>query len=104
MKSKFTVQEIEESIGPDWDTETYPEPEKTDVGEAKETDLRGAIDALHSQCWDHIEQRSDGTLICYPADGDTNYSTGYETRTTVIIKSRRPEWANWLMENYDRAS
>lgn len=88
MPPPFTIRRIYETL-------TLP-PEGVDVDDScVETDaslppapasLRDALDALESQCWDDIDDRGDGTLILYPADGSLNYRTGEEIRETVIIK------------------
>lgn len=55
--------------------------------ETVETDLRGAIDALDSDCWDNVDERGDEVLL-YPADHHQDMRTGEVTGTTVAISGR----------------
>ena len=57
-----------------------------DVDGPESVDVRGAIDALESQCWDSVDDRGDGTVICYPADSTQDYRTGDWESTQVILK------------------
>jgi hypothetical protein len=99
MVPKFTVQEIERTITwPDDDSEEYVD--EYDEGTIEPTDLRGALDALNSQCWDNLDAHGDGTIIGYPADSHMNMRTGADESTQLIIKARRPEWADRLMACY----
>ena len=59
-----------------------------------------ALDALESDCWDNIDERGDGTLICYPADSRMDPRTGAYEQTQVIVKARRPEWTTRLVDCY----
>lgn len=49
-------------------------------------DLRDALHALDSQCWDDVDQQSE-TVICYPADWHTDPRTGVVTHTDVAIEA-----------------
>ena len=62
--------------------------------------LREAVDALNSDCWDHIDERGDGTIIAYPADYSQDMYSGEWEASDLIIKARRPEWAERLMACY----
>jgi len=63
-------------------------------------DLREALAALESDCWDNIDERDDGTIICYPADYAQNTRTGDWEADELIITARRPEWATRLLDYY----
>jgi len=75
----------------------YASSEATPVEPA---DLREALDALMSDCWDSIDERGDGSIIAYPADYVQNLRTGEWEAAELIIHSRRPEWSERLMALY----
>lgn len=86
MRDRFTIRHVTEELDyerADADTvsDTGPEP----------ADLAAVLDAFDEQCWDLIDERSDGTTILYPADCDTDYRTGAVTRTQVILTADQPE-------------
>lgn len=88
---KFTVQEIERTIE-FADDDSGDHEEMLDAGEHEPASLADVLDAFDSQCWDHADDRGDGTLILYPADSTTNLRTGADESTQLIVKARRPEW------------
>lgn len=75
----------------------YASSEPTDT---TDTDLRGALDALESDCLDNIEQSRDGTIICYPADYHQNMRTGDYEASELIIHTRHAHWADRLLSLY----
>jgi hypothetical protein len=90
----FTVQLVERTItfiGEDQHEDEY------DEGTVEPADLRAALDALNREYWDDIDLRGDGTIIAYPADMHQDIRTGVYESTQVIIKARRPEWADRLI-------
>ena len=93
-KQPFTVQSVEQVI-------TFGEYDSHAIeyieGEHVPTDLRGALDALRSQCWDSLDVCGDGTVIAYPADSHMNMRTGQDEQTQVIIKARRMHWIERLV-------
>lgn len=58
----------------------------SDVGLPESVDVRGALDALESQCWDLVDDRGDGTVILYPADSTQDMRSGDWESTQVIIE------------------
>ena len=95
MKERFTVQRIDTELLPGEDEETYDEHPQ------KKADLREAIDALESNCWDNVDARGDGTIICYPADHPMNMRTGAYEGFQIIVKADKPHNANRLMDLYE---
>jgi len=96
----FTVQEIERTIA--WATDGSEDYTDTcDEGPVVPSDLRAAFEAMQSQYWDSVDQRDDGTIILYPADSRQDMFTGAYESTQVIIKARRPEWADRLVALYE---
>ncbi len=97
-QAPFTYYIVEEEIR--WTGEDeYPDIE-SEVSETVEADFNDALQQLRSQCWDNIDERGDGTVICYPADGSIDYRTGFETRTQLIIQGRQPHWTERLVTYY----
>lgn len=81
--SHFTVQEIERTVT--W----YGEDDYTDEddpGKVEPANLREALDALRSQCWDDMDNHGDGTLVLFPADQRMNAQTGAYESTHLIVK------------------
>jgi hypothetical protein len=77
--------------------------ESSEATEPTGADFRETLDALNSDCWDNIDQRGDGTIICYPADYSQDIQTGDYEADTLIIKARRSEWADRLLSFYRAA-
>lgn len=99
MDAKFTTQLIERTVT--WaDDESEEYTDEDDAGLIEPADLSDVLNALDSQCWDHIEEYGDGTVICYPADSHHNPRTGSHESTQLIIKARRPEWADRALRLY----
>jgi hypothetical protein len=98
MTTKFSFYRVENVITEESAADgDYASSEPTEV---EETDFRGALDALESDCWDSIDERGDGTVICYPADYAQDFRTGDWEASELILKARRPEWADRLMAVY----
>ena len=98
MTWHFTVQEVERSIthhGDDTHTDEH------DAGAVEPCSFREALDALEGGCWDNMDERGDGTIIAYPADMVMDIATGVYESTQLIIKARRPEWADRLIAYYE---
>jgi hypothetical protein len=94
---KFVVQEVERTIEFLDDDEHIDESEP---GEIIPADFRLCLDWLNSANWDSIDERGDGTIICYPVDSHQDMYSGVYTQIQIIIRSRKPEWADRLMRYY----
>lgn len=70
-----------------------------DVDGPTAVDVREAIDALESQCWDSVDDRGDGTVICYPADSHQDLRTG-EWESTQVILTGDPWKVGRLMRHW----
>jgi hypothetical protein len=75
--------------------------ESSEPTETEDADLREALDALDSDCWDNVDLNGVGTIICYPADYSQNYRTGAWEADQLIIHARRPEWAERLLDVWE---
>lgn len=99
MDSKFSYQWIEESIRFLPNSEDYID--SYDSGPVVDTDsLRSILSELERECWDNIDERGDGTVICYPSDSSQDMVTGINTRNQLIIKAKHPHQLDKLMEIY----
>jgi hypothetical protein len=99
MAPKFTLYTVENVITEE--SAAHGDYASSDATEEHGASLREVIEALESDCWDNIDERSDGTIICYPADYVQNYRTGEWSAEELIIHARRPEWADRAMALYD---
>jgi hypothetical protein len=72
--AKFTLYRVEDIITEElWQAGDYASSKES---EKKPATFREALDALHSDCWDTIDERWDGMIICYPADYQQDYTNG----------------------------
>ena len=86
MKSRYSIQEIEETTTWTYDKDGDGIPDtKYDEGIVSPGDVEDAYAALKSNCWDSLDIRSD-EVICYPADSYQHPGTGADSRTQIIIK------------------
>lgn len=94
----FTVQEIERTIT-HHDDETHDD--EYDEGTIEPASFREALDALEGGCWDNLDVHGDGTLIAYPADMTMDPATGSYESTQLIVKARRADWLDRLLDVYE---
>jgi hypothetical protein len=94
-KERFIVRLYEYEILPEVSDSILKDEESV------EGDLRFALGAMRSDCWDNVDEQVN-SVICYPADSYHNFRTGEITQTHVVIEADKPENIRRLVNLYDR--